>query len=510
MHKSLINFIALLSVALGGIGVGSANQTRVSIRITNGTVIDGTGASRRRADMRIEGDRISEIGKLTPRAGERVIDARGLVVAPGFIDTHSHADGGLLGDPDAETQIRQGITTAVVGQDGGSNTPLDKYFQDLEAKHVALNIASFTGHGTIRKAVLGEDYKRPAQPDEVAAMQAIVEREMRAGALGLSSGLEYDPGFYSTTKELAACAEASAKYHGMYISHVRDEGNEAIKSFKELIEIAERAHLPAQISHIKLDTKPSWGKAGEVLKLIEESNRRGLDISADVYPYTFWQSTITVLIPTRDWDDRAAWENGLDEIGGAGHVRLTRYSPDQSWEGKTIAELAMKAGTDPVSVIQEIVRKTHGPGVNGSESVVVEAMQASDLDIFIRSPRIMFCTDGGLKPTHPRGAGTYPRILGRYVRERHLLSMEEAIRKMTSLPAKRMGFADRGTLRPGMKADVVLFDPKSIIDTSTIQHPSAPPVGIDYVLVNGKPVLDRGVPTGSRPGEVIRSSGIRK
>lgn len=490
--------------------------------IADGTLIDGTGAPGRRADVRIAGERIAEIGRLRPRTGERVIAARGRVVAPGFIDTHSHADGGLLEMPDAETQIRQGITTSVVGQDGGSRFPLAQFFRDVESKRVALNIASFVGHGMARRQILGEDYKRPATPLEVLRMRGIIGQEMRAGALGLSSGLEYDPGLYATTPEVIACAKVAAAYGGLYISHVRDEENEAIASFREVIRIAEEGHLPAQISHIKLGSAPVWGKAGETLRMIEDANRRGLDITADVYPYTYWQSTITVIIPTRDWEDRSAWEKGLAEIGGPANVLLTAYSPDPTWENKTLAEIAAATDRDAVTVIQEIVRKTHGPrpavtegripqtAPPPRESVVVTAMQEADLRRFLAAPGVMFCTDGGLRGSHPRGAGSYPRILGRYVREQRVLSLPSAIHKAAALPARRMGFGERGVLRVGNRADVVLFDPATVRDTATTADPTAAPVGISHVLVNGELVLDDGKITGARPGQVLRRAGTMR
>ena len=486
-------------------GTSGAQEARPSsILIKGGMVVDGTGAKARRADVRIVGEKIAQIGRLKPMAGERVIEANGMTVAPGFIDTHSHVDGELLEMPDAETHIRQGITTSIVGQDGSSHLPLKDYFAQLEAKHVALNIASFAGHGTIRGAATGTDYKRKVTDTELQKMRDLMAQEMQAGALGLSSGLEYDPGFYSTTDELIACATVAGKYGGLYISHVRDEGNEAIQSFQELITIAEKGHLPAQISHIKLDTSPSWGKAGEVLNLIDAANKRGVDISVDVYPYLYWQSTITVLIPSRDWQNRSLWEKGLAEVGGAEHVRLTTYTPDANWQGKTIAEIAGMTGKDAITVIQEVVQKTHGEGATGSESVVVTAMTEDDLSRFIASPRVMFCTDGSLRPTHPRGAGSFPRLLGVYAREKHLLTLEQAIHKMTALPAKRMGFADRGILRPGMKADVVIFDSQTVKDTATVANPASPPVGLPYVIVNGGLVLDNGKITGNRPGQVLR------
>lgn len=433
-----------------------------------------------------------------------MISARGLIVAPGFIDTHSHVDGGLLGTPDAQSAIRQGITTAIIGQDGGSHLPLSGYFAQLQAKHVALNIASFVGHGTVRGEVMGKNYKRAATPAEVRKMAALVEGEMRSGALGLSSGLEYDPGLYSMTGEVVACARVAAKHGGLYISHVRDEENEAFTSFKELIRIADQAHLPGQISHIKLGSRPVWNRAKEALRLMSGAKGRGLDISADVYPYTYWRSTIIVISPTRDWTNRAAWQRGLDEIGGPGNVLLSTYSPDLSWQGKTLAQISKETGRDAVTLIQEIVHKTHDEGATGKEGVVVTAMQESDLRRFIAAPNIMFCTDGGLNGAHPRAAGTYPRILGRYVRQLHVLTLENAVCKMTSLPAKRMGLADRGILRRGMKADIVLFDPRKVLDTATTAHPLTPPVGLPCVIVNGVPVLEDGKMTGQRPGMVLR------
>lgn len=467
-------------------------------------MVDGTGAKPRRADVRIENDRIVAVGALKPKTGERVIDAKGLVVAPGFIDTHSHADAGLLEKPDAEPVIRQGITTAVVGQDGSSHYPLADYFSQLNKTHVAINIASFVGHGTVRQQAMKEDFKRPAHPEELAQMGVLIDSEMREGGLGLSSGLEYDPGYYSTTEELIACAKHAAAQGGLYISHVRNEDNHAIEAFKELITIAEQAKLPAQISHIKLGSKSVWGKAGEVLKLMSDARKRGLDISADVYAYLYWQSSIIVLIPTRNWEDRAAWQKGLDDVGGPGHVLLANYTPDAKWAGKTIAEIATMTGKDAITVIQEVVRRTHGPNADGFEGVVVTAMTEEDLRTFLKDPNIMICSDGVPGGTHPRGAGNYPRILGRYVREEKVLKLEEAVHKMTSLPASRMGFKDRGSIKTGMKADIVIFDPRTVIDTATTVNPKSAPIGINFVLVNGQLVIEGGKVTGARPGEVVR------
>lgn len=495
--RILLSSLVILVSAIAG-----SSQSR-SILIQGGTIIDGTGAKARRADLRISGDRISAVGTLKPLPGEHVIDASGKVVAPGFIDMHSHADGRLLDEPDAETQIRQGITTSVVGQDGSSHLPLTEFFNSLNTRQVAINVASFVGHGTLRREVMGSEYKRAATPAEIARMVDLAEREMKAGAFGLSSGLEYDPGYYSTTEELVAVARVARKYRGIYISHVRDEANKAFEAFREVVTIAREAQIPAQISHIKLGSTQVWGRADEVLNLIAAARRAGLDVSADVYPYLYWQSTITVLIPTRDWSDRAAWEKGLAEVGGAKNVLLSTYTPDLSWQGKTIAEISSATGMDPVTVILEVIAKTRGEGGSGRQAVIVTSMIEEDLKKFIASAGIMFCSDGAMRGTHPRGAGTYPRILGSYVRDQHVISLEEAVRKMTSLPADRLGIADRGRLKAGMKADVVIFESERVIDRATTSDPTAAPEGIESVIVNGQVVLDEGKVTGARSGKAL-------
>lgn len=472
--------------------------------IDGGTVYNGMGKAPIRADVRIQGDQILEIGKLKARNGETVIRADGLAVAPGFIDAHSHADGTAKAKPLEESQIRQGITTAIVGQDGEGKTPFAAFLQELSSAKTTLNFAAFAGHGEIRKAVMGEDFKRKARPEEIAKMCALLEADMKAGALGLSSGLEYDPGYYSDTNELIEIAKVAARHGGMYISHVRDEGNDALGSFRELARIAKEGRLPAQISHIKLATASVWGKSKEVLRLIADSQASsGTRITADVYPYQYWQSTITVLTLDRNWDDRNVWVKALEDIGGPAYVLLSEYSPNPAWVGMTLEEIAAKTGKDAVSVIQEIIRKTHGPEGQGTESIVCTAMDLKDLIAWIKSPYIMFCSDGSDGGSHPRSAGSFPRILSQYVRNLKVISLHEAIRKMTSLPAKTFGLKNRGTIAKGAVADIVVFDPKTIIDTSTPKNPKSYAKGIRDVLVNGIPVLRNGKMTGARPGRVL-------
>lgn len=471
-----------------------------STLIQGGTVIDGTGRAARVADVRLMADRVVAIGKLRRRPGDWVVSAKGRVVAPGFIDAHSHADGELEQKPDAQVVVRQGITTVVVGQDG-SSVPLPRLKQGLAKSPPVVNVASFTGHGSLRRLVMGEDYKRHATADELRRMGIRLDAELKQGSLGLSTGLEYDPGFYAPTSEIQTLARRLGP--AMVISHIRDEENEALAAMRELTRIAALAGGGGQISHIKLASSPVWGRAKSALALLQPQGLRVAEITADVYPYRFWQSSITVLIPTRDWSDRAQWRRGLEEVGGAANVRLARYSPNPSWENQTIAQIAQKEGKDAVEVIQQIVAATQGePG--GTESVIVTAMTQADLDAFVRHPRVMFCTDGGLSPRHPRGAGSFPRILGEYVRNRKVLPLAEAVRKMTSFPAQRFRLGGRGVLRVGAFADLVVFDAKRVIDRATVEKPSQPPLGIERVFVNGRQVVGPAGVTSERPGRFLR------
>ncbi|MFY9233806.1 MAG: D-aminoacylase [Fimbriimonadaceae bacterium] len=473
-----------------------------STLIQGGILYDGSGAKPRLADIRVQGDRIVAVGVLTPRKGETIVRARRLVVAPGFIDAHSHADEGIRQHPDAESQVRQGITTAVVGQDGGWSKPVRNQVRGIMQAKPSINFAIFSGHAGIRERVMGKGFERVAKQDEILRMATLVEDDMKAGALGLSTGLEYNPGYFASTVELVALARVASRHGGMYISHVRDETNGVFDSFAEVADIARKARLPAQISHIKMAVSRLWGKAGDGLDFIDRASGAGLEVNADVYPYLFWQSTIRVLTNSRDWGDRKVWEDGLRDVGGGSNVRLTRFTPDPTWEGRTLAQISDMTGKDAVSLIMEIIDRTKDG--KGSESIVCTSMTERDLQAFIRHPKVMFCSDGSIGGSHPRGAGAFPRILGRYVRDLKVLSLQEAIRKMTSLPARRFKLGNRGLIKKGMTADIVVFDPKTIRDTATPARPTSLAVGVVDVFVNGRRVLKRGKMTGERGGHVIR------
>ena len=492
-----VTFLGLLLVFAQG------NPRPPGILIQHAQLIDGTGGPARRADVRVAGDAIVAVAdSLSPQSGERVIDAAGKVLAPGFIDMHSHADRGLDEMPDASTQVLQGITTAVVGQDGGSELPIADFFERLARLHPAINYATAVGHGTVRKAVMGGDYKRAATAAEIETMKALVDRGMQDGAIGLSSGLEYDPGFYSKTDELVALGAVVAKYGGYYMSHVRNENEGAFASWREAIEIGRRNRIPVEISHIKLGVKPVWGRAAEGLKILDDARREGVKVMADWYPYTYWQSSMYVLIETRDFESRAAWEKGLNDIGGAGNVLITSYRPDASLNGKTLAEIAGARGKDAVTTAIEMMREA-GPGTG----VIATSMSEDDLTTFAKSPLVLICSDGSLTGRHPRGYGTFPRVLARYVRDLEAIALPDAVAKMTGRSAAQLGMPDRGVVAVGKKADLTIFDPAAIQDRGVPGNAAQPPIGISHVIVNGEIVLNYGRMTSARPGRALRRGG---
>jgi len=491
--------VCSLLVLAGSMAV-VGQQAGGGLLIRNGRLVDGTGGPSRTADVRIEGDAIVEVGpSLSPRPGERVIDAVGRVVAPGFIDMHSHADGGLDQSPDAATQLRQGITTALVGQDGGGDLPVADLAERVGRIKPTINLATSVGHGTVRRLVMGGDFKRAATPAEIETMKGLVDRAMKDGAVGLSSGLEYDPGFYATTDELVALATAIKPYGGFYSSHVRDEENEYVAAWKEAIDVGRRAGVAVEISHMKLASKPVWGRAKDGLALLDAARREGLTVRGDWYPYPYWQSAMYVLIPDRDFENVEKWRVGLDEIGGAANVRITDYRADPSWNGKTLADLAAAEKMDPPALMVRMV-KAAGPGIG----IIGTSMDEADMRAILAHPQVLICSDGQLSGRHPRGYGAFPRVLARYVREQQVISLEEAIAKMTSRSAAMLALADRGVVATGKKADVVIFDAATIADRGTPQEPAHAPVGVDMVIVNGQVVLEGGDVTSARPGRALR------
>ncbi len=470
-------------------------------------VYDGTGAKPVLADVRVSGDRIDSIKPhLQPKKHDQVLDARGLALAPGFIDMHSHAGSGIFKDPSAAVVIRQGVTTVLTGQDGDSEYPLADFFAKLRKTPTTINVASMVGQGTLREQVMGKDLLRPSTPEELGKMEALLAQEMKSGAFGLSTGLEYDAAHFSTLGEVIELSKVVASYKGFYISHVRDEGNDVFKSFDEILEIGRRARLPVEITHIKLGTTPVWHHARRLDDYFAEAKKDGVTLWADVYPYTYWHSTARVIVLDRDYYNPQKIAKVLDENGGPSRFHVIHFEPDPSITNNTLDRIAAQWKMSPVDAYMKIVRETEPrpDGTRPAEDVIVESMSDDDVRWFIADPRITFCSDGGLFMQHPRSAGTFPRVLGYYSREQQVLPMELAINKMTLLPAQHLGLRDRGKVARGYIADLVLFDPAKILDQSTIEHWDAAPVGINGVMVAGRWVVRDNQLTGERPGKVLK------
>jgi len=471
-------------------------QQQKSFVIAGADVADGSGGPLVRANVRVVGDRIARVGNFAPDPGEEVVEAKGLVLAPGFIDTHNHSDRGLETDPLAETQISQGLTTLLLGQDGGSPWPVGEWLEKRRQDPPALNVLMLAGHATIRRRVMGDDFRRPARPEEVAQMAALVEQAMREGAVGLSSGLEYEVGSYSTTDEVVAMARVAGRYGGFYISHIRDEADRSFEAQRELLQIGREGGLPVQDTHIKLATVGVWDRAAETVAMFEAARHAGQDVTADCYPYDAWHSNFKVLVPNKKYDDPASVSRAIYDVGGAQNLLITDYKPHPEYQGQTLEQVAKSRGITPTDLLIEIMRE-------GDGGVIGKAMTEGDIRTFYSQPWVMVSSDGGIGMKHPRGAGTYPRVLGRLVREWHWLTLPEAVRRMTSLPAWRLKLNDRGYVREAMVADLTLFNPKTVIDRSTFAEPQKLSEGIEKVYVSGTLVWDHDHATGARPGKVL-------
>jgi N-acyl-D-aspartate/D-glutamate deacylase len=476
--------------------------------IVNAKVLDGTGAPARSDSVRFIGDRIVEVGDFKPSPRDTVIDADGLVLAPGFIDTHSHANDAIFERPDALSAVSQGITTAIVGQDGGSEFPLRDFFRRLNDNGVAINFASYAGFGTIRDEVLGEDFKRPATPQEIDRMKALMHTEMESGALGMGTGLEYEPGIHSTTEEVIAVAYVAAANSGRYISHIRSEDRWFWAALDEFIEIGRQTEMPVQISHIKLAMSSSLGETDRLLAVLAAAREEGVDVTADIYPYSYWESSLTVLFPDRDYTNREAAEFALTEIATPEKVRIGQFDANPQYSGRTLLELSELRDRDPVTTLMELAQEIQAyekrTGEKGSDTIIATAMTEADIENLMNWPHTNLGSDGGPLDSHPRKLGAYPRFLGRYVRERNVMDLATAVHKSSGLAAAHMGIVDRGIIRPSMKADLVLFDPDTVLDRATPESPEELSIGIDQVWVNGEVVFENGKTTGLHPGQIIR------
>ena len=519
---------AIVAVLLSvGAAMVAAQAPRFDLVIRGARVVDGTGAPWVLADVAIAGDTIVAVGRDLAGTAATTVDAAGKVVAPGFIDIHTHARRGIFVVPTADNYVRQGVTTVVEGPDGSSPLPIAAFLAKVEAVRIVPNFATFVGQGSVREKVMG-NVDRPATAAELATMKDIVRQAMRDGAFGLSTGLLYVPGTFTPTAEVVALAAEAGALGGIHVSHMREEASRVLDSVNETIRIGEEGHLPTQVTHHKIVGKGNWGRSVETLRAMDAARARGVDVTIDQYPYTASSTGISVLFPRwalegTDADVtgriadpaqrakiKAAIIENLEFDRGGGdpkNVQIANCPWDSSMAGKTLADLVLAKGetvsyATAADVVIEIVRR-------GGAQGIFHAIDEADLRRILASPLTMVASDGevpvfGQASPHPRSYGTFVRVLGRYVRDERVLTLEEAVRKMTSFPAARMGLADRGILRPGMKADLVVFDPERVGDRATFEQPHQYAVGIDRVFVNGTQVFDGSTMSAARPGRVLR------
>ncbi len=475
--------------------------------ITNVQLIDGTGTVARKSSVRIQGKRIIAVGHLTPFDKEEITDGEGKILAPGFIDTHSHVEGSLQKYPEALAALNQGITTIVAGQDGGSD-PVDSIIASLKKIPAAINVATYTGHATIREKIMGApNLSRPATNEELEKIKLVLKEELKKGSLGLSTGLEYEEAFYSDRNEVIELAKVTAAEKGRYISHIRSEDISMADAIDEIITIGREAKLPVQISHIKIALKDDWGTAPQLLATLQNARARGIDITADCYPYDFWNSTVRVLFPKKDFTSLAGATYAIEHLFDPAGSVMVRFKPDSNYQGKTMAAIAAIRNETPAQTLLYLVaaadayEKSH-PGEGGIEAIMGKSMSEDDLVSFLGWAHTNICSDGA-NGGHPRGYGTYTRVLSRYVKEKKIMSWEQAINKMTGLAAEHTGITNRGIIAAGYFADLVLIDPLTVKDNASVQDSKALSDGILKVWVNGVLVYKDKKMMQKYPGEFV-------
>ncbi len=562
-------WICVLLLGLpAGAGFSARNLSQASSKpeydllIVHGHILDGSGSPWFEGSVAIKDGKVADIGRLRNVTAKRLIDAAGLTVAPGFIDLHTHSDYTLLVDGTAQSKIRQGVTTEILGEaasagpilgpavadfDNGTApltqkdglhrdwTTLGEYFARAERQGISVNIASYVGSGQIRLDVMGNVNRAPTA-EELTKMESLVEQSMREGAIGLSSGLIYAPNMFAKTEELIDLARVAAKFGGLYTTHIRGEGTNSPQSIGEAIEIAEQAGLPAHILHFKSNGQANWGRMAEFIKLIQTARNRGVDINADLYPYIAGMTSLEQCLPPKYLEGTAdevvarlkdpsarkeireaidkglpGWDNNeVRDCGGWHGVMLASCQKPENkrFQGKRLDEVARLMRKDPVDALCDLLIAEHA-----TPMAIYFSMSEADVELAMKQPWVGIGSDGAaVNPSmefmgrpHPRFYGTFPRVLGVYAREKGILTLPDAVRKMTSLPAQIIGLTDRGLLRPGMAADLVVFDARTVKDRATFEDPVQYPVGIPYVIVNGVVVIDKGEHTGAKPGRVLRA-----
>ncbi|HET8780949.1 MAG TPA: D-aminoacylase [Pyrinomonadaceae bacterium] len=525
--------IALIALAPGSLLSGRMDQPAhaqspaYDLVITNARIVDGAGNPWFRADVAIKDGRIVRIGRVAPGAAAKTIDAKGQILAPGFIDVHTHVES-IYSLPTAENFVRMGVTSLVTGNCGSSATDVGLFLGRVNEKPLSVNLATLIGHGSVRRQVMGAEDRAPTA-DELKQMEAIVEQGMKDGAVGLSTGLIYVPGTYAKTDEIVALARVVGRNGGIYATHMRNEGDKVADAIRESIAIGEQAGLPVEISHFKISNKKLWGQTPMTLGLVREARARGLSVTVDQYAYTASSTSLSARLPSwlqaggfeeakKRLADKATRERVIDDTKDAlkrsgfkdySFAVVASYGPDKSFNGKSIAEITkqVRNKTDVTSQIEQMLAMYEA----GGASMIYHGMNEDDVKRIMQEPFTMIASDAGVRQVddsvpHPRGYGNNARVLGQYVRTLKLISLEDAIRKMTSLPAQTFGFRDRGMIREGFAADIVIFDDKTITDQATFDKPHQYPLGISYVLVNGVVVLANDQMTEARPGIALRGS----
>jgi len=559
MWRGFLYAIALACMASLPVIAGTPAQGNYDLIVRNGRIIDGTGSPWYRGDVAIRDGRIVAIGRLADATARKTIDAKGEIVAPGFIDMLGQSELNILVAPSLPSKIYQGITTEITGE-GDSVAPLDDriiennqaaykhlgitptwrtldgYFARLEKQGIGINLGTYVGATSVRRMVLGDDDVQPT-PAQLQKMQALVATAMKHGAMGLSSALQYAPAPYATTEELIALAKMASRYGGIYATHMRDEGNDEISALDEAFKIGREAHIPVEIFHLKAAGMANWGKISAIIAAIDRARAEGLDITADTYAYTAWGNSLASIVPPwahaggdakliarlKDPATRARikayiqdpskdnqWNNEWKEAPGPDGILITSVGNPalRSLQGKRISDIARAWHEDPLDAALDVLVED-----DAATSVAVFGMDQQDVTTVLKQPWVSICNDSeGTEPwgmlgkahPHPRAYGTFPQIIQKYVERQHVLTLPDAIRKFTSLPAQRMGLTQRGVIKVGMYADMVVFDPAKVRDTATFEQPNQLARGMDYVVVNGVPVIADGKMTHALPGKVLR------
>lgn len=524
--QPMIRYIFLLLLSCPAMA-----QNNYDVIIRNGKIVDGTGNNWYYADIAIKNGKIAAIQKHIDQTAAKIIDAKGLIVSPGFIDVHTHIEGDELKTPTAGSFIYDGVTTVITGNCGASKLNIASYLHFIDTLHLSINVATLIGHNDVRRAVIGAANRQPTE-NELQKMEALVKQAMKDGAVGLSTGLIYIPGTYSKTPEIVRLAKVAAQYNGVYSTHMRDEGDSVVQAIEEALEVGKEANIPVEISHFKLSGQQNWGRSKETLPMVIAARKQGIEVTIDQYPYTASSTSMSTLLPDEVLSDgqdsikarlnRPATRQYIIDymmkklkkrkLKHYSYAVVTYFRPDTMLNGKSVEAINLIKGKKHTA--KEEANTVIDMMLQGGAGMVFHGMSEKDVTSIMQYPFNMFASDAGIREfgqgaPHPRGYGTNARVLGNYVRNQKILSLEEAIRRMTSLPAQKFQLKDRGLLKEGMAADIVVFDENSVADLSTFEQPHQYSTGFQYVLVNGQLVVDAAKHTGVRSGQPLYGPGVK-